>query len=133
MSSKLGFEVDVGDLETDVPSADAIVKSHHSPLPGSFPQPRPTVLPPSPPPFSAFFDLPNTMSPPCHAFSVEQLSDKVQEDVKGKRRKLDGNAKHVDLSACELLEMPQFKCDVEKPVTAESRVVCQEVVRSFRR
>lgn len=73
------------------------------------------------------------MSPPCYAFPVSQLSEKVQEDVKGKRRKLPIGMKSVDLSACELLEMPQFKCEVEKPVTSDSQIICQEWMRFFRR
>lgn len=73
------------------------------------------------------------MSPPCHAFPSSDLSTKVQADVKGKRRKLSQDAKNIDLSTCELLEMSQWKCGIEQPVTKDSSIVCEEALRFFRR
>jgi hypothetical protein len=73
------------------------------------------------------------MSPPCHHFQAAELSEQVQQDVKGKRRKMEPGMSHIDLTACELLQMPQYKCDVEHPVTPQSRILCEEVTRFFRR
>ncbi len=47
----------------------------------------------------------------------------------GKKRKgFDG-----ELKTCELLEMMQYTCDVERPEKRESRVICFQIERLFRR
>ena len=47
---------------------------------------------------------------------------------RGKRKGFDGS-----LKGCELLEMLQYKCEVEKPVTRESVTRCWPIERMFRR
>lgn len=73
------------------------------------------------------------MSPPCHSFLASELPTKVQEDTRGKRRKLGAGTQRVDLSACELFGMFQYKCEVQRPLTRESKVQCFAVDRLFRR
>lgn len=73
------------------------------------------------------------MTPPCHSFPAAELPAKVQQDARGRRRKLDGDARRVDLAACELLQMLQYKCEVRRPLSRDSPVQCFAVDRLFRR
>lgn len=73
------------------------------------------------------------MSPPCYVFQASQLPAKVQEDVRGKKRKLEAGTQRIDLSACELFGMVQYHCDVQRPATRESLVQCFAVDRFFRK
>ncbi|CAN8106067.1 unnamed protein product [Discula destructiva] len=72
------------------------------------------------------------MTPPCHSFPVSQLPLQIQINVDGKKRKTDGG-KAIDLSACELLDLVQYRCEVEYPNQRNSRVLCFPVQRWFRR
>ncbi|KAI1734139.1 hypothetical protein F4680DRAFT_454232 [Xylaria scruposa] len=68
------------------------------------------------------------MSPPCRVFPASQLQAEVQLDD-GKRRK----GSKIDLSACELLSMVQYDCQIDRPDLANSPVRCWPVQRWFRR
>ncbi|RYC58291.1 hypothetical protein CHU98_g7924 [Xylaria longipes] len=68
------------------------------------------------------------MSPPCRVFSASQLPTEIQLDD-GKRRK----GGKIDLSACELLSMVQYDCQIDRPDLANSPVRCWPVQRWFRR
>jgi len=68
------------------------------------------------------------MAPFVEAWSARELESRAQVSVAGRKRKdFDG-----DLSGCELLEMLQYRCEVEKPVTRESVTRCWPVERLFR-
>lgn len=69
------------------------------------------------------------MTPPCHSFAASELPLKTQQDARGRRRKLDGGAP-LDLSACQLLQMLQYKCEL--PVR-DGPVQCFAVQRLFRK
>lgn len=71
------------------------------------------------------------MSPPLESWSAAELPERVQVDEKNKRRKTLG--KEIDLTKCVLEEMVQYDCRVEQPVTKESKVVCEPIVRLFRK
>ncbi|KAF5128266.1 hypothetical protein E5D57_009202 [Metarhizium anisopliae] len=74
------------------------------------------------------------MTPPCHSFPASELPARVQLDVHGRRRKpAPGANSKIDLSACELLQMLQYKCEVQRPLSRESAVQCFPVDRLFRR
>jgi hypothetical protein len=74
------------------------------------------------------------MTPPCHSFPAAELPQLVQQDVQGRRRKLaDPRARRVDLDACELLQMMQYSCQVERPLSKNGAVRCYPVERLFRR
>ncbi|KAH8811853.1 hypothetical protein F5884DRAFT_783627 [Xylogone sp. PMI_703] len=69
------------------------------------------------------------MPPPVESWPARQLEDRVLIDVNGRRRKgWDG-----DLSGCELLELLQYRCEVEEPRSRESLTRCWPVERLFRR
>ncbi|KAI1331640.1 hypothetical protein F5Y16DRAFT_239984 [Xylariaceae sp. FL0255] len=68
------------------------------------------------------------MTPPCRVFSASQLPKEIQLD-EGKKRK--GRA--IDLSACELLSMVQYDCQIDNPEMNNSPVRCWPVQRWFRR
>lgn len=70
---------------------------------------------------------------PCQVFHADELPDRVQSDLKGRKRKLDANQARVDLAKCELLEMLQYKCEIKEPVRPDSAVQCYAVDRLFRR
>ncbi|KAM4065955.1 mitochondrial export protein [Hirsutella rhossiliensis] len=72
------------------------------------------------------------MTPPCHSFPASELPLKAQHDARGRRRKLDGSAL-LDLSACPLLQMLQYKCEVQRPAVRDSPVQCFAVQRLFRK
>ncbi|KAI0110747.1 hypothetical protein GGR51DRAFT_75208 [Nemania sp. FL0031] len=68
------------------------------------------------------------MTPPCRFFPASQLPTEIQ--VKdGKRRK----GGRIDLSACELLSMVQYDCQIENPSQGDATVRCWPVQRWFRR
>lgn len=76
------------------------------------------------------------MTPPCRSFPASELPLRIQQDASGRRRKLDGAgsvSRKIDLSACELFQMLQYKCEVQRPLTRESPVRCFAVDRLFRR
>jgi len=69
------------------------------------------------------------MAPLVEKWPVRELEYRSQVSMVGKKRKeFDGN-----LKACELLEMLQYRCEVEQPVTRESVTRCWPVERMFRR
>ena len=77
------------------------------------------------------------MSPPCAVFKSADLPDAIQIDVSGKRRKpaahgASGSGR-IDLSACELLSMLQYDCQIENPKDRQETVKCWPVQRWFRR
>jgi hypothetical protein len=71
------------------------------------------------------------MSPPCNAFTAEQLPSFVQANVNGKKRKVEGGG-NVDLLKCPLREFSQYRCRVENPRDPNCPVRCKTVVRFFR-
>ena len=76
------------------------------------------------------------MTPPCRSFPASELPLRIQQDASGRRRKLDDAgavSRRIDLSACELFRMLQYKCEVQRPLTRESPVRCFAVDRLFRR
>ncbi|KPM44645.1 hypothetical protein AK830_g1956 [Neonectria ditissima] len=73
------------------------------------------------------------MGYPCQVFHASELPDRIQTDLKGRKRKLGAGERSVDLSACELHEMLQYKCEIKEPVTWDSAVQCYAVGRLFRK
>jgi len=73
------------------------------------------------------------MAPPCYSFPASELPDKVQETTEGKRRKMEAGVRRIDLSACEIFEMVQYKCEIRDPSVRNSAVQCFAVDRLFRR
>lgn len=73
------------------------------------------------------------MGYPCQVFHASELPDRVQADLKGRKRKLEAGERNVDLKSCELLEMLQYKCEIKEPVTWDSAVQCYAVDRLFRK
>ncbi|TWU71687.1 hypothetical protein ED733_002228 [Metarhizium rileyi] len=74
------------------------------------------------------------MTPPCHSFPASELPARIQIDVLGRRRKpAPGASSKTDLSACQLLRILQYKCEVERPLSREGAVRCFPVDRLFRR
>jgi hypothetical protein len=66
------------------------------------------------------------MTPPIEVFPASQLPYRVMVTVDGKRRK----GPTIDLLRdCELKEISQYKCYPDQ----RNRVVCEEVVRLFRK
>jgi len=68
------------------------------------------------------------MTPPCRVFPASQLPAEIQL-VDGKRRK----GGKIDPSACELLSMTQYDCQIDRPDLSNSPVRCWPVQRWFRR
>ncbi|KAI0146288.1 hypothetical protein GGR57DRAFT_291725 [Xylariaceae sp. FL1272] len=68
------------------------------------------------------------MTPPCRVFQAQELAKEIQIDD-GKRRK----GGKIDLSACELLSMTQYDCQIDDPKVPDSNVQCWPVQRWFRR
>ncbi|KAH6899631.1 hypothetical protein B0T10DRAFT_873 [Thelonectria olida] len=73
------------------------------------------------------------MGYPCQVFHASELPDRVQTDLKGRKRKLEAGQRNVDLRGCELLEMLQYKCEIKEPVRWDSPVQCYAVDRLFRK
>lgn len=73
------------------------------------------------------------MTPPCLSFPASELPLKAQQRVDGRRRKFLGGARSVDLAACELVQMLQYKCHVQRPLSRDSPVKCFAFDRLFRR
>ncbi|KAH6667029.1 hypothetical protein F5X68DRAFT_53869 [Plectosphaerella plurivora] len=71
------------------------------------------------------------MSPPCSAFTAEQLPRFVQANAQGKKRKVEGGG-NVDLLKCPLREFSQYRCRVDNPNDPNCPVRCKTVVRFFR-
>ena len=66
------------------------------------------------------------MAPPVEVFPASQLPYRVMVTVDGKRRK----GPTLDLlNDCELKEMVQYRCYPDQ----KNRVICEEVVRLFRK
>lgn len=69
------------------------------------------------------------MTPPVESWPARELEQRALVNEKGKRRKeFDG-----DLTKCQLVELLQYTCEVEKPVTRDSRTRCWPVERLFRK
>ena len=68
------------------------------------------------------------MSPPVESFPASQLPDRVQVTTRNRRRK-----KPIDLKGCELMEMVQYSCVVEKDKGGAAVIKCEPLVRLFRR
>lgn len=69
------------------------------------------------------------MTAPVEAFPAWQLPVRVQFTPDGKRRKIP-----VDLRQCKLKEMVQYACELQgTPGNPKSKVVCEPIVRLFRR
>lgn len=73
------------------------------------------------------------MGYPCQVFHASELPERVQTDLKGRKRKLEVGVRSVDLAGCELLEMLQYKCEIKEPVKWDSPVQCYAVDRLFRK
>ncbi|KJZ72474.1 hypothetical protein HIM_08143 [Hirsutella minnesotensis 3608] len=73
------------------------------------------------------------MSPPVFSFPAHELPLMAQLDGDGRRRKLDGDARRVDLAACELLRVVQAQCSAERPRSSHDPIRCWPVERLFRR
>lgn len=74
------------------------------------------------------------MAPPCAVFEASQLPSAIQT-VDGKKRKPASEAAsaRIDLSACELLAMTQYECEILRPELRTSTTKCWPVQRWFRR
>jgi len=69
------------------------------------------------------------MAPLVETWPARELEFRSQVSMAGNKRKgFDG-----DLKGCELLEMLQYRCEVDQPVTRESVTRCWPVERLFRR
>jgi len=69
------------------------------------------------------------MTPPIESWPVRELEQRIRGNAKRDWRKgFDG-----DLKKCELLELLQYECKVEKPERRNSLVRCWPVERLFRR
>lgn len=68
------------------------------------------------------------MSPPCRVFPASQLPTEIQ--LENDKRRKGGK---IDLSACELLSMVQYDCQIDRPDLSNSPVRCWPVQRWFRR
>jgi len=68
------------------------------------------------------------MAPPIEEFLPAQLEQKLQYTTNGKLRKSP-----VELKKCKLMEMVQYMCEVSNRNDPNAVVVCQPVVRLFRR
>lgn len=76
------------------------------------------------------------MAPPAHVFPASELPERIQFNAENKRRKpvdASSTSKRIDLSACELLEMMQWSCQVEGEGPSDRPVTCRPVPRYFRR
>ncbi|KAI2605700.1 uncharacterized protein GGS25DRAFT_523371 [Hypoxylon fragiforme] len=70
------------------------------------------------------------MTPPCRVFPASELESEIQTTDGQRLRKGGGR---IDLSACELLAMVQYECQIDRPELANSPVWCWPVQRWFRR
>lgn len=61
-------------------------------------------------------------------FPASQLAEKVQFTTSGKLRK-----DPVDLEKCKLMEIVQYSCDVSDRRDPKAVIVCEPIVRLFRR
>ena len=68
------------------------------------------------------------MSPPVESFPATELPWRVQVTSQGKRRK-----KPIELEKCALMELVQYKCDVEGQGAETAVIKCVPIVRLFRR
>ncbi|KAF2458551.1 hypothetical protein BDY21DRAFT_283650 [Lineolata rhizophorae] len=73
------------------------------------------------------------MPPPLSPFPPSSLPQRVQYRPDGKRRK----GPPVELDRCELLQLSQYACNLapagETGPHGEKKVLCEELVRLFRR
>jgi len=69
------------------------------------------------------------MAPLVESWPSSSLPDHTHADAGGKFRK-GFNGK---LEQCELLEMVQYVCEVERPQVRESKALCWPIERLFRR
>jgi hypothetical protein len=70
------------------------------------------------------------MAPEVRRFPARTVSEEVQYNASGRKRKLAGG-KDIDLKDCKLFTVSQYSCEVEK--AGDGKVHCYEVVRYFRR
>ena len=72
------------------------------------------------------------MAPPIEAFPPSLLPYRLQTTVSGKLRK---PRDQLDLSKCALNELVQYDCNVDEKRVGKvrDRLVCNEIVRLFRR
>ena len=68
------------------------------------------------------------MAPTIEEFLPAQLEQRLQYTMNGKLRKSP-----VELEKCKLMEMVQYMCEVSNRNDPHAVVVCQPVVRLFRR
>jgi hypothetical protein len=68
------------------------------------------------------------MAPPIEEFLPAQLEQRIQYAMNGKLRRSP-----VELEKCKLMEMVQYMCEVSNRNDPNAVVVCQPVVRLFRR
>jgi hypothetical protein len=73
------------------------------------------------------------MAPPCLSFPASELPARIHEDSTGRRRKLEGGARQIDLAKCELLKIVQYECEVKEPIRMWSSINCYPIERLFRR
>ncbi|KAM3471552.1 hypothetical protein MY8738_009275 [Beauveria namnaoensis] len=72
------------------------------------------------------------MSPPCPTFDASELPTRIQENADGRRRKLEGGARRIELSACKLFKMNQWECELKDESILHSPISCWPVTRFFR-
>jgi inner membrane protease subunit SOM1 len=69
------------------------------------------------------------LGPPTISFPASEITAHVNTTAKGKLRKPP-----VDLEKCALMEMTQYKCDVEGGENRKTaKTVCRPILRLFRR
>ena len=68
------------------------------------------------------------MTPPIESFPASHLRYRIQVTAQGKRRK-----RTLDLAQCELMELVQYSCHLEGRPPSKPLVVCDPIVRLFRK
>jgi hypothetical protein len=69
------------------------------------------------------------MAPLVEAFPPSQLEERIQTKLNGKVQKPP-----IELKQCQLKEMMQYMCDLDGPKNdPQSRVVCEPILRTFRK
>lgn len=69
------------------------------------------------------------MTPPVESFPASQLKQRVQLTTDGRRQK----GQMVGLRNCELLELVQYSCRLDRYPGRESMISCKPIMRLFRR
>ncbi|KAF2435723.1 hypothetical protein EJ08DRAFT_729598 [Tothia fuscella] len=68
------------------------------------------------------------IGPATISFPSSELTERVNKTEKGQYRKPP-----VELEKCKLMEMTQYRCDVEGTDRKTARTVCKPFLRLFRR